>query len=240
MEALPLETAAQVARAFTLFFLLINTAEQAHRVRRQRHYAGSRPGSLRWALEPATETAGTMAPGWGRPSTASRGARAHRPPHGVHPAHRAGPAGRVAELLLALDEASPSNAPALRRDLAAEVELLWLTTEVRQDRPSVLDEVSNIVWYLEQRLVPAATEVLVKLARAHEEVFGQPLDAPGALRPGSWVGGDRDGNPNVTPATTLAASWRMAHAMVTVYRRDVAPWRGGCRSPVGIRRPRRS
>jgi phosphoenolpyruvate carboxylase len=56
VDALPLEVAAPVARGFTLFFLLINTAEQVHRVRRRAAYQHERdapmqPGSLRWALE---------------------------------------------------------------------------------------------------------------------------------------------------------------------------------------------
>ncbi len=221
VKELPLETAARVARAFTLFFLLINTAEQVHRVRRQRLYTGSRPGSLRWALEQLKDRGHDHA-------TVAAAIERLRVGHVLtaHPTESTrrtvlAQQARVAELLLAGDDASASERLSIENALATEVELLWLTSEVRRDRPSVLDEVSNIVWYLDQRLVPAATEVLVKLARAHEEVFSQPLALPAALRPGSWVGGDRDGNPNVTPAITLAASWRMAHTIITFYRQEV-------------------
>lgn len=222
VEALPLATAARLARAFTLFFLLINTAEQVHRVRRQRRQSDDRPGSLPWVLR---QLKGRGHGGDEVAAAIQRLSVGHvLTAHPTESTRRTvlGLQARVAERLLALDEATAMEQPSMEQDLAAEVELLWLTTEVRQDRPSVLDEVSNSVWYLEQRLVPAATKVLVRLARAHQKIYDEPLSAPAALRPGSWVGGDRDGNPNVTPEITLAACWRTAHAIVFVYRRDVA------------------
>src|SRR5207244_12816353 len=92
--------------------------------------------------------------------------------------------------------------------LEGEVELLWLTEEVRRDRPSVVDEVANALWYLEDRLLDAASRTRERLVQAFEDEFGSGL-GPDPLTPltlGSWVGGDRDGNPFVKADITLGAA----------------------------------
>ncbi len=96
-----------------------------------------------------------------------------------------------------------------------------MTAEVRRDRPSVLDEVSSVVWYLEDRLLEAASRVRDGFRRAFEETFDEPLDISFRIPPGSWVGGDRDGNPFVTPAVTEAAAERSALALIEHYQRKV-------------------
>jgi phosphoenolpyruvate carboxylase len=98
---------------------------------------------------------------------------------------------------------------------------LWLTDEVRRDRPSVLDEVSSAIYYLEDRLVDAASSVNGVAERAFREVFGRDLGVTLKLTLGSWVGGDRDGNPFVTPDITIAAMRRTSHALLAVYRRRI-------------------
>ncbi|HEU4699144.1 MAG TPA: phosphoenolpyruvate carboxylase [Gemmatimonadales bacterium] len=230
--ALPLETAATVARAFTLFFLLINTAEQVHRVRRREAHqaepeAPQRAG-LRWALE-------RLAAG-GRPADAVRRAIAAldvRPVLTAHPTESTrrtllAQQARVAEALLARERAPRHERAALEATLRAEIELLWLTAEVRRDRPSVMDEVSTVLWYLETRLLDAEAAARGELGRAFEETYGESLAADVAaaaavtpLRLGSWVGGDRDGNPHVTPEITVAAARRAAYAVLGYYRRAV-------------------
>src|SRR4029450_10478687 len=60
---------------------------------------------------------------------------------------------RVAELLLAREATPKAERAPIEEALEGEVELLWLTAEVRQDRPSVRDEVSTVLWYLETRLL---------------------------------------------------------------------------------------
>lgn len=224
VDALPLDTAAAVARAFTLFFLLINTAEQVHRVRRRRAYdreTAPQPASARWALRrlrdqgvPAEVVAEALAD------------LAVQPVLTAHPTESTRRTllnlqARVAEGLLRRGQGSPSENAKIEADLDADIEVLWLTSEVRRDRPSVLDEVSTALWYLEDRLVDAATEVRAAFERAFEEVWGTPLRAPPFVRPGSWVGGDRDGNPFVTPETTLAAARRARHTILGVYAREL-------------------
>src|SRR5207247_1286660 len=113
---------------------------------------------------------------------------------------------RLAEGLLARDGAPEPQRRAIEGRLEGEVELLWLTEEVRRDRPSVMDEVSNALWYLEDRLLEAEWRVRERLIQAFEDEFGCGLAAVTPLTMGSWVGGDRDGNPFVTAEITLAAA----------------------------------
>ena len=226
VDALPLEVVVVVSRAFSLFFLLSNTAEQVHRVRRRRHHlsrsdGSAQPGSLRWMLERL------RAEGNSAEQVAGDLSRLHvRPVLTAHPTEATRRTvlsiqARVADLLLERDGVPEPARDKLDERLICEVELLWLTSEVRRDRPSVLDEVSTVLWYLEDRLMEAGTRVTHALAELFEQTFGAPLAEPPRLRPGSWVAGDRDGNPFVTPEITLAATRRATHRVLLGYRDTV-------------------
>ena len=92
----------------------------------------------------------------------------------------------------------------IRRRLEELVDLLWQTDELRVARPSVIDEARNAVYYfdaLHHDAVPARARGARRRAGAASGVE-LPLDAR-PLTFGTWIGGDRDGNPNVTPETTL-------------------------------------
>ena len=227
VEALPIESCAVAARAFTLFFLLINTAEQVHRVRRRRAYmqhGGSepQPASARSTmrhLRMAGVPADAVVRGVGRLDV--------RPVLTAHPTESTrrtllGLQARVADLLLVRETSLEGTTRAVDESLEAEVELLWLTAEVRQDRPSVGDEVSAVLWYLETRLIDASEVARDALARAFEAEFGAPageLRSAVPLRFGTWVGGDRDGNPYVTAEVTVAAARRASHVILGRHRR---------------------
>src|SRR5437667_13945 len=145
------ETARLTARAFTVFFILINAAEQAHRDRRSRQddLAAAQHGPLRWALRRRRE-AGQGA----EQVTRALLTLDVRPVLTAHPTESARRTildlqARLAEGLLARDGAPEPQRRAIEGRLEGEVELLWLTEEVRRDRPSVMDEVSHALWYLE-------------------------------------------------------------------------------------------
>lgn len=223
VDALPLEHATSVARAFALFFVLINTAEQVHRVRRRRAYEASgtaspQPFSVTWAFERLKEAGYTPAE-----------LRERLRDLEVQPVLTAHPTeatrrtllslqARIADGLLAREHASPAERARIEERIEADVELLWLTDEVRRDRPSVLDEVGSVIWYLEDRLIHATSEVRTATERAFRAVFGKELGFSPRLSLGSWVGGDRDGNPFVTPEITIAAARRTAYALLDRYR----------------------
>ncbi|MEJ7809736.1 MAG: phosphoenolpyruvate carboxylase, partial [Gemmatimonadaceae bacterium] len=231
VAALPPELSAATARAFTLFFLLINTAEQVHRARRRQDYqrrgaSEPQPGSARATMRQL------RAAGWSAGDVARAASRLDvRPVLTAHPTESTRRTllalqARVADLLLARERTGEGERRALDEAVEAEVELLWLTAEVRRDRPTVMDEVSTSLWYLETRLLDATTQAHDALARAFEDEFGAQGGAFDAalreatpLRIGSWVGGDRDGNPYVTPDTTVAAARRASHVILGRYGR---------------------
>jgi len=226
VDALPLELAGPVARAFTLFFFLLNTAEQVHRVRRRRAYEHdqgekAQPGSFRWVFERLAAEGKTPAD----VRELLRGLEV-RPVLTAHPTEATRRTllalqSRLSEALLRRQEASPAERRLIDAAIETEIELLWLTDDVRRDRPSVLDEVSSAIYYLEDRLVEATAAVRATAERSFREVFGRDLGVPFTMSLGSWVGGDRDGNPYVTPEITLAAVRHTAHALTLHYRQRI-------------------
>lgn len=226
VEQMPTEVAAPVARAFTLFFLLINTAEQVHRVRRRRAYnlgktTEPQRASLKWAFDElkkeghsAKDVRNTVAKLRVRPVLTAHPTEATRRTVLNLQA-------RLADALLALDECSTSEQAKLEERLEGDIELLWLTDEVRKNRLSVMDEVSTVIWYLEDRLLNASNHVHESCANSFRETFGEELGVDVPLTLGSWVAGDRDGNPFVTPELTIAAARRHAHALLGHYQKRV-------------------
>jgi phosphoenolpyruvate carboxylase len=224
VDGLTVEQCATAARAFTLFFLLINTAEQTHRVRRRNAYLGRgaepQPASARWTMRQLRKLGAS-------PDAIEKAMLTLdiRPVLTAHPTESTrstllGLQARVADDLLARESAPADQVRLLEQALEGEVELLWLTSEVRQDRPSVLDEVSSALWYLETRLLDAGEQMQQSLAVAFEEEFSRSGDSfrlAVPLRFGTWVGGDRDGNPFVTPDITIATARRASHVILGRY-----------------------
>ena len=187
-----------VVRAFSFFSHLANIAEDQHRIRRGRAHelAGSppRPGSYIHAASRAAEL------GIGKDSLADFFARADiAPVLTAHPTEvqRKSILDRswqIARLLDARDRAplTPDELAENEESLRRAVLILWQTRMLREVKLSVMDEVNNALSYYD-------TTFLRELPRLHngiEDLAGVPL--PAFLRPGSWIGGDRDGNPFVT------------------------------------------
>ncbi len=100
---------------------------------------------------------------------------------------------------------------AAERDEAAllrQIAILWQTRPLRSVKPVVADEIDSALSYLARSFVPA----LPRLYAAWEELLGKPL--PSFLRPGTWIGGDRDGNPNVDALTLSVALSHQARIAV--------------------------
>jgi len=206
-----LDRAELVARAFTVYFQLVNLAEEQHRVRtlRERRLAAQTVReSFAAAVTEVTEAAGPdgLAALLRRlevtPVLTAHPTEARR--RAVVDALR-----RVAVELLRLDAPRlPGDDPATAtRRLLEEITGLWRTAQLRRDRPSPLDEVRSVMAVFDAtlfRLVPAAYRSLEQALAAEASGTGPP-PFPAYLRWGSWVGGDRDGNPSVTAETTRAA-----------------------------------
>lgn len=204
-------TATLLVRAFTTYFHLANVAEQVHR---GRELAAIRARRGRWLSQAVDRIAAAGADG--DEVAAALGRLAVRPVFTAHPTEAARRtvltklrriAGLLDEQVLALGpDGTPRDPVAhrrVRRRLEELIDLLWQTDELRVAQPDVVDEARNAVYYfdaLHHDAVPDALEALAdELGRLGVEV---PVDAR-PLTFGSWIGGDRDGNPNVSAASML-------------------------------------
>jgi len=207
-----------VLRAFALFFQLINIAEQHHRIRRRREYEAEgrvpresladafaqldRGGVDDEALQAAGSRLRVELVLTAHPTEATR--------RTVLEAHR-----RIAALLARLDdEGTPlSERRRVEEALAEEITLLWQTDEIRSKRPRVVDEIRQGLWFFEQSFWNAVPEL--------ERALGELEGAGEALRFGSWIGGDLDGNPHVGPETITDALERARQLARELYRAEL-------------------
>lgn len=131
---------------------------------------------------------------------------------------------RLAAALAELDEPhrSPAERAATEAYLAEEIASLWLTDETRVRPPSVLDEVRNGLFWVDAVLYDLVPRLYRELDQAlAEHLPGVDVEPGRFLRLGSWIGGDRDGNPNVTVAVT-ERTWREQQTMaIRLLRRSI-------------------
>ena len=213
VESFTRERAEQVARAFTVYFHLVNLAEEHHRVRvlRSRDDARTDAGSdgLPGALASLIAEVG--------PEETARRLETLRfhPVLTAHPTEarrRAVASGirRISDLLDRHDAVRPGGTAAaeLQRRLREEVDILWRTSPIRTTRPTPLDEVRTAMSIFDQTLFEVVPRVYRMLddALLGADAGRAPAEAPAFMRLGSWIGGDRDGNPFVTAETTRAAA----------------------------------
>src|SRR5690625_1424097 len=90
-----------------------------------------------------------------------------------------------------------------KESLFNEVTALWHTDELRHRKPEVMDEVKNGLYYFDQTLFDTLPYIFHELeTELQEQISEEDWQVPNFIRFGSWIGGDRDGNPNVTPEIT--------------------------------------
>jgi phosphoenolpyruvate carboxylase len=231
--ALPTADARVVVTAFAAWFRLVNLAEDQGLVRqlaadrRERHDAGQGPfpESLRSALD-AFVAHGLSADG----AAEALGQLAVRLVLTAHPTEAKRRTtltklGRVAEALRELDQPgrAPESQAASQAFLAEEIASLWLTDETRVRPPTVIDEVRNGLYWIDAVIFDLVPRLYRELTDAYAAAYpdASPLPVQRFLRFGSWIGGDRDGNPNVTPAVT-EATWREQQQLaIRLLRRSI-------------------
>ena len=193
-----------LVRAFTVYFHLANVAEQVHRIE------DLNSGSPNFANQ-FEETVQVLTDSGIAPQEISQlVARAElRPVFTAHPTEASRRAildklAMVSRLIEQRGESRRTEADRRRIDRRIEelVEAIWQTDELRHVRPEPLDEARAVLYYLDLTVREAVPELLDEMQAALRSI-GQALPTDRApIRFGSWVGGDRDGNPNVSPATT--------------------------------------
>ena len=223
-----IDFAEQLTRAFAFYFELINLAETNHRKRRRRAHRlpggsdGPQPGELRGTLRRMRE-AGIGA----SDALALLGKICVIPVFTAHPTEVARRSvlfkrRRIGDLLESLDQLPmPDEELAAREDaILAEITALWQTDEVRSHRPAVQDEIKLGLDYYDIAIFETLPKLFEEIAAALRDEYGmdiEPNDLPQVVRFGSWIGGDRDGNPNVTPEVTHEAIATARRKLLTYY-----------------------
>jgi len=111
----------------------------------------------------------------------------------------------------------------LINSLRDEIELLWLTGELKLEKPSVAQEVAWGLYFFNENLFDVVPQVLAKAHSAIEQSFpGTGFEIPLFLQFGSWIGGDRDGNPYVTSEVTRDTVWSNRLAVLSRYRQRLS------------------
>ncbi|MGP4081140.1 phosphoenolpyruvate carboxylase [Pseudalkalibacillus sp. R45] len=216
---------AQVIRAFSIYFHLVNIAEQNHRIRRRREYQlfedqGVQPYSIESAVlslkdhnieekviqdvldELSLELIITAHPTEATKRTVLEIQK------------------RIATILKQLDhpQLTANERERILESLFNEVTVLWQTDELRHRKPTVMDEVRNGLYYFDQTLFDVLPDIHQELEDRLEESYPEAKwNVPNFLRFGSWIGGDRDGNPNVTPEITWETLNRQRNLVLKKY-----------------------
>ncbi|MEV4479306.1 phosphoenolpyruvate carboxylase [Micromonospora coxensis] len=206
LGGLDVTTGTKLARAFSTYFHLANITEQVHRARDLRRRRAMHGG---WLDQAAKMIAERGVPAEEIAAAARR--LAVRPVFTAHPTEAARRS-ILSKLRAIADEldTETSNAilygasdegPANRR-LAELLDLMWQTDELRLDRPDPTDEARNAIYYLRDLYAEAAPQVLDDLADTLRTLGVETSPTSRPLTFGTWIGGDRDGNPFVTPTVT--------------------------------------
>jgi phosphoenolpyruvate carboxylase len=214
IEEIDADTLTHVVRAFSIYFSLVNIAEEAyqHRERRLQVHAG---GAL-WKGSFDSVLRDFKIQGIGTKQAQQLLDRmAYMPVFTAHPteAKRRTLMENMRRIFLLSEQLndlrlSKEERSEVTRQMEMEIQILWKTDEVRTHRPEVRDEIKNGLFYFRESLFEAVPQVYRNMHKALKRIYGneaETLRIPNFIKFGSWIGGDRDGNPFVTAETTVQA-----------------------------------
>ena len=228
MRAFTITEARDFIRAFSTYFQVVNTAEQVHRIRRRRDYLKSasirQPGSTEEAIFRLRDTGLDLA--------ATRKLLESLRIVPVFSAHPTAPTRRtilkrhqtIVRRLVDMQNPllTPSEWAAAIDAIRTEVTAIWQTEETPSEARTVFDELEHALFFLTDviyRVIPAFYE---GLDRALQNAYGASLDEPPPtmLRFASWIGGDMDGNPEITARTIREVLARQRALILNLYHSE--------------------
>ncbi|MEM7083454.1 MAG: phosphoenolpyruvate carboxylase [Pseudomonadota bacterium] len=229
IDGLDSKDAAKLVRSFSSYFQIVNMAERIHRIRRRREYMRSvqapQSESIEWAMRELK-----------RQGVSADELHEHLADLIIEPVFTAHPTEATRRSLLEkqqhiarqlIRKLDPTLTIPERRavmsQIQSEITVAWQTEEHPSDRITVADERDNVLFFLTQILYRVVSPYYESLSRAFHEVYpdAQPLESFSILRFSSWVGGDMDGNPNVTARTIEESLERHRKAIIHRYYDEV-------------------
>lgn len=222
----------QIIHAFSSYMRTVNLAEKVHRIRRRRSYQRARSAAQRGSLD---EVIGSLKAAGVKLEVLQQALNrlSILPVFTAHPteATRRTLQEKEYEIVLRLvdrlnPELTPEEEDISRQRILAAISSAWQTRLVSHSRPTVADELDNILFYITDilyRVVPVFYESLDQALGTHygPEAAGSLAPEQLILRFGSWVGGDMDGNPNVDAGTILETLVLQRKAIIRRYLPEV-------------------
>ncbi|MBF2052398.1 MAG: phosphoenolpyruvate carboxylase [Candidatus Sericytochromatia bacterium] len=209
-----------LSKAFTLYFQLVNTAEQNHRIRRKRHYE-CQGDVIKYALEYWVQWLKDQAVN-DQTLQAVLDQLDISPVLTAHPTHIMRQTllqkhRRISRALFRREQTlTPYEQKQLEADLKQEITLLWQTNPFHNRQITVMDELENLLNYFDESLWHTLPQVHQDLEQLLQEA-GFAVKVPAMLGFGSWIGGDRDGHPGVTAALTAQVFQRQSRYALQRY-----------------------
>ncbi|WP_310446745.1 phosphoenolpyruvate carboxylase [Thiobacillus sp.] len=233
IDAMPADKVELVVRAFSSYFKLVNVAEESFAHRNRRRMLSH--GMALWDGSFDRTVAELKIQGLSPDTLQGMINRLHYAPvFTAHPteARRRAVMEGMRRIFLICDQLySPilgvNDQRELEAQLIAEIQVMWRTDELRSAKLEVRDEVRNGLYYVRESLfeaVPKAYHFFEKALRKHYGVNAEgmaPISVPSFIRFGSWIGGDRDGNPFVTADVTEWTVHTQMEAALDEYRKRV-------------------
>lgn len=226
IKALSIESLTKLIRAFTVFFQLANLAEDQHRIRRKRAYEKEEGSFQRGSIEDVIAVLKSSKISFSKIQKVFSDFAIEL----VLTAHPTEAQRRsTLEKLFLIDRLlyqreyhnlTPRETRRVEEAIRETITLLWQTDELRHRKQTVLDEVDNGLFYLDQVLFEVLPATLERFHKLVEQSYGRKFETRPFLRFGSWIGGDRDANPFVTPEVTLETVRRQKDIVLRKYIRS--------------------
>ncbi|MCU7800621.1 MAG: phosphoenolpyruvate carboxylase [gamma proteobacterium symbiont of Lucinoma myriamae] len=229
IEQMDAQTLEHVIRAFSTYFSLVSVVEETQQHKERRRLANSNEelwqGSFRNTLKEFHKQDISAAQLQELLNSLS-----YTPVFTAHPteAKRRTILESLKRIFIAIKEFDDPRLGKHQKDslsqaLKNEIQILWKTDEVRAEKPQVIDEVKNGLYYFRESLFDAIPVIYQYLERAIADVYPEyvnQLKLPTFLHFGSWIGGDRDGNPFVTAKVTETAAYYQSREILKLYISD--------------------
>jgi len=218
-----------VVRAFSIYFSLVNIAEEEFQHKQRRREVGPKGftwnGSFYNALNDFQKNDVTA-----EQLQQLLNQTAYIPVFTAHPTEskRRTVMEAIRRIYVISDQLNESRLSKIQKEniienLEQHIQILYKTNEVRVQKPEVIDEVKNGLYYYRKSLFQSVPQIYRNLEKAISRTYGKDagITVPSVIQFGSWIGGDRDGNPFVKPETTVQALRMQSREILVEYIRQI-------------------